>query len=266
MKSPERIYSMGQHECVGRFYDEHTQNVHNTGWPRTVEKAMELAERILEDGRTLSADYEKLQEAAELCGDTEAVRLKLKTERDLMDRQSREQRDHIVVARAENADLVARLRTEKNACEVLEQERDELSAARTLQMDNLDSLTRHWAKLEEKWTKERNALQTELKIYHRLQEGCPNCKSGAPERVMLDESGTLCSVSGKPGRWGHAWDDYHWYCDEAGAIARNEKLEAALNEVHGAAKPWLDDHECSGLAEQITGIVDGVLDNETGES
>ncbi len=52
---------MVQHECVARFYDEHTQAVRNAGWPRTVGEAMKLASRMLEDGRQLSADYEKLQ-------------------------------------------------------------------------------------------------------------------------------------------------------------------------------------------------------------
>lgn len=42
-------------------------------------------------------------------------------------------------------------------------------------------------------------------------DGCPGCGEGlAP--VLLDEDGTLVSVSGKPGRWGHAQDDYWWFC------------------------------------------------------
>jgi hypothetical protein len=42
---------------------------------------------------------------------------------------------------------------------------------------------------------------------------CPGCLVGdAP--VLLDEHGTLASVSGLPGRPGHAIDDYWWHCHQ----------------------------------------------------
>lgn len=53
----------------------------------------------------------------------------------------------------------------------------------------------------------------------RSQGVCPGCLMGdAPK--MIDEDGTLCSVSGRPGRMGHGLDDAWWFCgDYAGTPA-----------------------------------------------
>ena len=82
---------------------------------------------------------------------------------------------------------------------------------------------------------ERDALRN---TYDKLAKGCPTCIEGKHERILIDDDG--CSVSDKAKRWGHALDDYHWFCDEAGAIARNDKLVATqtsafqyLDDVHG---------------------------------
>lgn len=79
------------------------------------------------------------------------------------------------------------------------------------------------------------ALRVELADYHRLQRGCPSCIKGKPERVMIDNDGVLCSVSSKPGRWGHCWDDYHWFCADAGAVAENDALRKELMHWRGVA-------------------------------
>lgn len=97
------------------------------------------------------------------------------------------------------------------------------------------------------------ALEVELEVYHRLQKGCPICLEDGPvsERAMLDKNGVLCSVSGEPGRWGHGYDDYHWYCDDAGAMARNDALEAQLDELRSEVVYWRG--SCGSCGEKMTG-------------
>jgi hypothetical protein len=73
-------------------------------------------------------------------------------------------------------------------------------------------------------------LSEELEVYHRLQKGCRSCQAGKPERVMIDEDGVLCSVSGKKGWWGHTWDDFHWWCADDGAVAENDRLRVEAKE------------------------------------
>lgn len=51
---------------------------------------------------------------------------------------------------------------------------------------------------------------------------CPGCAKGA-EPMLLDEHGTFTSVSGLPGRPGHAVDDFWWYCDQYAARAARAK-------------------------------------------
>jgi hypothetical protein len=66
-------------------------------------------------------------------------------------------------------------------------------------------------------------LEADLKEYRRLQQGCPTCVKGdGPKQRLIDEDG--CSVTDKPKHLGHAWDDYHWFCADAGAIAENDIL------------------------------------------
>ena len=47
----------------------------------------------------------------------------------------------------------------------------------------------------------------------RSKTPCPGCARGE-EPVMLDEDGTKCSISGRPGRLGHGVDDRFWFCDD----------------------------------------------------
>lgn len=42
---------------------------------------------------------------------------------------------------------------------------------------------------------------------------CRWCQTGYA-RLMLDADGTCCAVSGRPGIWGHARDDYYWPCEQ----------------------------------------------------
>lgn len=62
---------------------------------------------------------------------------------------------------------------------------------------------------------------------------CPGCQQGDPPR-LLDEDGTLVSLSGNPGRWGHAHDDYYWFC--AQYMAREPVPEGAVPEPWD--EPW----------------------------
>jgi hypothetical protein len=42
---------------------------------------------------------------------------------------------------------------------------------------------------------------------------CSWCAKGYA-RLLLDADGTLSSISGRPGIWGHAADDYYWPCEQ----------------------------------------------------
>ena len=96
--------------------------------------------------------------------------------------------------------------------------------------------------------RENNRLNAELTDYHRLQKGCTACRRGGPERVMIDDDGVLCSVSGKPGRWGHCWGELYWYCADDGAVAENDRLRAALDgELRG-------EHVYNGLCPESDSI------------
>ena len=53
---------MSQHPSVGRFYDEHTQDLENSG-RLNPQELYTLAAAMLEDGRQLSEDYERLEKA-----------------------------------------------------------------------------------------------------------------------------------------------------------------------------------------------------------
>lgn len=50
---------------------------------------------------------------------------------------------------------------------------------------------------------------------------CPSCRAGQ-RAMLLDNDGVLASVSGKPGRPGHALSDYHWFCDDDHAAPNME--------------------------------------------
>jgi hypothetical protein len=80
-----------------------------------------------------------------------------------------------------------------------------------------------------------------------LRELCPYCQEGRLEQVMLDENGTLCSVSGEPGRLGHAWDDFWFYCDDA----IKQRVADLERRKHQFDVELVSDHE---------GKPDGVID------
>ncbi len=75
------------------------------------------------------------------------------------------------------------------------------------------------------WTERIVAAETELERLRALnpeEKKCRWCREGM-EAVVIDEDGTLSSISGKPGRTGHAHDDYFWFCEDA---IRQAKLDA----------------------------------------
>jgi len=45
-----------------------------------------------------------------------------------------------------------------------------------------------------------------------MKKECEWCKNGF-EQLFLDEDGTLAELTGKPGTWCHASDDFWWPCD-----------------------------------------------------
>jgi hypothetical protein len=56
----------------------------------------------------------------------------------------------------------------------------------------------------------------------KLCRSCADVLSGKPNSGpwMLDSDGVNVEVSGKPGKWRHAWDDAWWSCKAAGIINR----------------------------------------------
>lgn len=67
------------------------------------------------------------------------------------------------------------------------------------------------------WTK-----RVEAALAKPVPCNCPRI-SDYGEPVMLDEDGTLASISGEPGRPGHAVDAYYWFCEDyANAGAEEE--------------------------------------------
>jgi hypothetical protein len=67
----------------------------------------------------------------------------------------------------------------------------------------------------------------------RSKRPCPGCSEGeAP--VLLDEDGTLSSVSGNPGRPGHGADDCYWFCEDFVGESDFVNLKAKIS-------PWEED-------------------------
>ncbi|HUT60659.1 MAG TPA: hypothetical protein VNA25_22670 [Phycisphaerae bacterium] len=57
----------------------------------------------------------------------------------------------------------------------------------------------------------------------RSKRPCPGCARGDTP-MMLDEDGTLCSVSGRPGRLGHGVDDRFCFCADYSAPEAQEPV------------------------------------------
>jgi len=149
----------------------------------------------------------------------------------------------------------------------------ELNAA----AEKYDVSMRRGAKNLEDALRERiSALEDDLAEYHRLQKGCPACLKGEPARALIDDDGVLAAISGKPGQWGHSWDDYHWYCADAGAIAENEQLRDDILFSIGALSAGMDserqlelskrlERALAGKTSRIPGsVVDVVFDGPPG--
>lgn len=63
----------------------------------------------------------------------------------------------------------------------------------------------------------------------RQEPKCLACDDGE-QPVMIDDDGTLCSVSGRPGYLGHARDDFFWKCERAiYAAGRIAGMQEALD-------------------------------------
>jgi len=94
----------------------------------------------------------------------------------------------------------------------------------------------------------------------RSKRPCPGCSKGdAP--VLLDEDGTLSSLSGNPGRPGHGADDAYWFCEDFLSIepqgegmlgAISEQLPEALRLVAAVM-----DREPENLPDTLKGLRPG---------
>ncbi len=63
---------------------------------------------------------------------------------------------------------------------------------------------------------------------------CPGC-IGGNEPVLLDEDGVLCSVSGNPGYWCHAYDGEWVPCDRK-AVEEHAEIERLRKAIAPFAK------------------------------
>jgi len=109
-------------------------------------------------------------------------------------------------------------------------------------MSNRETDAERVAKWLKKWTKwelidDQEFYDAANELLALLGEGrqgpaaCPGCLREDP--VLLDEDGTFAEISGLPGRFGHAVDDYWWYCDQYSPVVHppqgeRERLKQAF--------------------------------------
>lgn len=74
---------------------------------------------------------------------------------------------------------------------------------------------------------------------------CPYCKDQAPR--LLDEDGIQSSVSGRPGRWGHANLDGFWACSNPPSPDPDPPPYLWMPELIAAGRAIkCDDDDCEG--------------------
>lgn len=98
----------------------------------------------------------------------------------------------------------------------------------------------------------RTSVEFYLVAYLRAHQDCEYCKNQEP--MLLDEDGIKTSISDKPGRWAHAYEDGHWACKKPPS---NDPYpfpyKFASEMIEDGEAQLCDDEDCEGRL-----VIDGV--------